>query len=171
MAKTRKRRKRRAGPGPRPKAGASKQRAPVEPAVRRSARDERPQAPWGSFPLTELTVLVGLVLLVVGFTSESFSGTVMVIVGITLGALGGLELAVREHFAGYRSHSGLLALASAVFTAGVLTALSVVIFGSVIPAIPVAVGAVAFAPAFMALRKAFRRASGGLSYRIGRLSG
>jgi CHASE2 domain-containing sensor protein len=171
MAKSRKRRKRRAGPGPRPKAGASKQRAPVEPAVRRTARDERPRAPWGSFPLTELTVLVGVVMLVIGFTSQSFAGTVMIVIGITLGALGGLELAIREHFAGYRSHSGLLALACAVLTAGVLTALAVAVFGSVIPAIPVAAGAVAFLPAFVALRKAFRRASGGLSFRIGRLKG
>jgi CHASE2 domain-containing sensor protein len=171
VAKSRKRRRRRAGPGPRPKAGERKQRAAVEPASRRTARDERPQAPWGSFPLTELTILVGIVILVIGFTSQSFSGTVMVAVGITLAALGGLELAVREHFTGYRSHSALLALACAVVTAGLLTAVALFAFGSVIPAIPVAAGAIAFGPALLAMRRAFRRASGGLSYRIGRLSG
>jgi CHASE2 domain-containing sensor protein len=162
MAKSRKRRKRRA-PRPRP--------AAVEPAARRTARDERPQAPWGSFPLTELTILVGLVLLVAGFVSGGVSGTLMIAVGIALAALGGLELAVREHFAGYRSHSGLLALAIAVATAAAVSGLAVLAFGSVLPVIPVAVGAVAFVPALIAMRNAFRRASGGLSFRIGRLRG
>ena len=169
MAKSRKRRKRRGGPrAPQP---APKPRAPVEPAARRTARDERPQAPWGSFPLTELTILVGLIMLIVGFASGSVRGTVMIAIGITLAALGGLELAVREHFAGYRSHSGLLALACAVLTGAVLGALAVLVFGSVIAVIPVAAAAIAFVPALIALRGAFRRASGGLTYRIGRLRG
>ncbi len=143
----------------------------MEPAVRRTARDERPQAPWGSFPLTELTVLVGLIMLIAGFASGGVGGTLMIAVGITLAALGGLELAIREHFAGYRSHSGLLALACAVITGGLLSVLVDLLFGSVIPLIPVAAGVVAFVPAFIALRNAFRRASGGLSFRIGRLRG
>jgi hypothetical protein len=166
MAKSRKRRKRRAPP-----VSAPKPRKAVEPAARRTARDERPQALWGSFPLTELTVLIGLVMLVAGFISGSFAGTLMIAVGITLAALGGLELAIREHFAGYRSHSGLLALACAVFTAAVVTALAVLVSGSVIPVIPVAAGVIAFVPALIAMRSAFRRASGGLSFRIGRLRG
>jgi hypothetical protein len=45
------------------------------------------------------------------------------------------------------------------------------VFGEVIPAVAVAAGAVAAVPAFIAARNAFRRASGGLSYRIGRLGG
>jgi hypothetical protein len=131
MAK--KRRKRRsAGPGPRPKAGQRKQRAAVEPAERRTARDERPQGPWGSFPLTELTILVGLVLLVLGFVRSDAQGTVLIGVGISIAGLGGLELAVREHFAGYRSHSALLAFACAVFAGGALVVLALLAFGSVI---------------------------------------
>jgi hypothetical protein len=170
MAK--KRRKRRSsGPGPRPKAGERKQRAAVDPAVRRTARDERPQGPWGSFPLTELTILVGLVLLVIGFVRGDSSGTLLIAAGITIAALGGLELAVREHFAGYRSHSALLALSCAFFAAAALVALVVLVFGSVIPAIAIAAAAIAFVPAFLAFRRAFRRASGGFSYRIGRLRG
>jgi CHASE2 domain-containing sensor protein len=170
MAKSRKRRKRRA-PGPRPGASEPAARTGAEPAARRTARDERPQAPWGSFPLTELTILVGLVLLVAGFVSGGVSGTLMIAVGIALAALGGLELAVREHFAGYRSHSSVLALAIAVATAAAVSGLAVLAFGSVLPVIPVAVGAVAFVPALIAMRNAFRRASGGLSFRIGRLRG
>jgi hypothetical protein len=170
MAK--KRRKRRSsGPGPRPKAGERKQRAAVDSAARRTARDARPQGPWGSFPLTELTILVGLVLLVAGFVRRDSMGTLLIAAGITIAALGGLELAVREHFAGYRSHSALLALSCAFFAGAALVALAVLVFGSVIPAIAIAAAAIAFVPAFLAFRRAFRRASGGFSYRIGRLRG
>ena len=169
MAKSKKRRKRRTGPGPR--AAQPKPREPVEPAARRTARDERPQAPWGSFPLTELTILVGLVLLVLGFVSRSPRGIVLIAVGIALGAIGGLELAIREHFAGYRSHSALLALTCAVLSAGLAFVIGIVAFGSVVALIPVAIGAVVWVPAFFVMRNAFRRASGGLSFRLGRLRG
>lgn len=139
--------------------------------MRRTARDQRPEAPWGSFPITELTILVGLIMLIAGFAIGTAEGTLMVAVGIALGALGGLELAIREHFAGYRSHSALLALACAVLAAGLAFTLGVLAFGSVIALIPVALGVIVFVPALLALRKAFRRASGGLSFRIGRLRG
>ena len=36
-------------------------------------------------------------------------GDVRFIAGLALASLGGLELAVREHLAGYRSHSSLIA--------------------------------------------------------------
>jgi hypothetical protein len=171
MAKSRKRRKRRAARGPGPKPAPPKPRAPVEPAPRRTARDERPQAPWGSFPLTELAILVGLIMLVVGFLSGGFGGTLAIAVGISLAAIGGLELAIREHFSGYRSHSTLLAGACAVATAGAVTGIAVLAFGSVIPLIPVVAGALAFVPALLTMRSAFQRASGGLSYRIGSFRG
>ena len=46
--------------------------AAVERQSREAERaDERPPAPWGSFPLAELTVLAGLVLLAIGFFSGS----------------------------------------------------------------------------------------------------
>jgi hypothetical protein len=170
MAKSRKRRKRRRPPPPQP--AAPKPHGSVEPtASRRTAPDERPDGPWGSFPVTELTVLVGLIMLIIGFASATPEGTLIAAVGIALAALGGLELAIREHFAGYRSHSALLALACAVLIAGLAFTLGVLAFGSVVAVIPVALGAIVFVPALLALRKAFRRASGGLSFRIGRLRG
>lgn len=167
MAKTRKRRKRRRA---RPQAPRL-ERKPVEAAARRTARDERPQPPWGSFPLTELTILIGLVMLIAGFAIRSTRGTLMIAVGIGLAALGGLELAVREHFAGYRSHSGLLALACGVCAAAAVGAVVSLLAGSIVAVIPVAVGVVVFIPALVVFRNAFRRASGGLSFRIGRLHG
>jgi hypothetical protein len=163
----RRRKRRRSGSSPAP----PKPRAAVEPAARRTARDERPQAPWGSFPLTELTILIGLVLLVAGFASGTRRGTLMIGVGIALAALGGLELAIREHLAGYRSHSALLALACAMLAGALIGGLAALAFGPVVVAVPVAAGALVFLPAFLALRKAFRRASGGYTFRIGRLRG
>lgn len=169
MAKSRKRRKRRPRSGTPP--APPKARKPVEAPARRVARDERPEAPWGSFPLTELAIFVGLIMLVVGFFSGGFGGILAIAVGLTLAAIGGLELAVREHFSGYRSHSTLLAGACAIATAGAVTGIAVLAFGSVIPLIPVLAGAAAFVPAFLTMRGAFQRVSGGLSYRFGRLWG
>ena len=128
--------------------------APATAPGRRAARGERPQAPWHPFPLVELCVLLGLVLLVWGFfTADAASGRVLLVCGMVLASLGGLETALREHFTGYRSHALLLAALPAVLTAGVL-------FFARAPwiAIPVA-GAIVLVAAFAALRRAFRRRS------------
>jgi hypothetical protein len=130
---------------------------------KRDQADERPPAPWGSFPLAELTVLAGIILLIVGFISGSPTALGL---GIVLGAIGGLEVSIREHFAGYRSHSTLLAGTVFVVVTGGLLYLS-----GLVLAICLAVGAIAFVAAFLALRAAFRRASGGLSYKVGGLRG
>jgi lysylphosphatidylglycerol synthetase-like protein (DUF2156 family) len=87
-------------------------------------------------------------------------------VGVALAGLGGMEVAVREHFAGYRSHTTLLAGTVFVFTVGGLYYLA-----NQILALALAVGAVAFAIAFYLARRAFQRASGGLSFRVGGMRG
>jgi hypothetical protein len=87
-------------------------------------------------------------------------------VGLALGSLAGLELSVREHFSGYRSHTSLLAGAAFVFTVALLYYAA-----GLILLICLIAGAAAFAATFLALRQAFRRATGGLSYRIGGLGG
>ena len=65
----RKRRKRR--PPPRPEPAGEPERAEAEPQPARPSRssrlDDAPPAPWGNFPLIELSVLLGLVFLVAGF--------------------------------------------------------------------------------------------------------
>src|SRR6202008_4810411 len=80
--------------------------------------DERPPAPWGSFPLAELTVLAGIVALVVGLVSANPTA---IGVGVVLAGLG---VSVREHFAGYRSHTTLLAGTVFVLVTGLLFYLS-----------------------------------------------
>lgn len=132
-------------------------------SARRKAEEERPPAPWGAFPLAELTVLAGIVLLVVGFAGGS---TRALVLGLALGALGGLEVSVREHFAGYRSHTTLLAGVTFALVAGGLLYLA-----RLIVAVGLAGGAVAFLVAFFLLRRAFRRASGGYSVKVGRFRG
>jgi lysylphosphatidylglycerol synthetase-like protein (DUF2156 family) len=129
----------------------------------RARTEERPPAPWGNFPLAELTVLAGIVTLAIG----AIGGHPTAIgVGVVLAGLGGLEVSVREHFAGYRSHTSLLAgLVFVVVTGGLFY------LGGLILAICLAVGAVAFIVAFLALRRAFQRASGGLSFKVGRFGG
>jgi hypothetical protein len=122
--------------------------------------DERPKAPWHPFPLVELCVLVGLILIVLGFLDiDSDRGRLLLVFGMVLASLGGLDTALREHFNGFRSHSTLLAGLPALLAAGAL-------FFARAPWIAVVgAGALVFAAAFLLLRNAFRRRSGGLSFR------
>ena len=122
--------------------------------------DDRPPAPWGSFPLAELTILAGIVALAIGVFG---GGPTAIGIGVVLACLGGLEVAVREHLAGYRSHTTLLA----GFVFVLVVALLFYAAGQLL-AVALAVGAVAFVASFIGLRRVFQRASGGLSFRVGR---
>ena len=126
--------------------------APARPAAaRRRAAAERPRAPWHPFPLVELSVLIGLVLLVWGlFRFDDDGGRVMLVCGMALASLGGLDTALREHFSGFASHALLLAALPAVLIAGALF-----FAGAPWIAIPLA-GAVVFGAAFAGLRRGFR---------------
>src|SRR4051794_8618460 len=134
-------------------------------APRRGAKREAPPAPWGSFPLTELVVLVALIFGVIGFIRfNTHSGKVMVAAAMCLGSLGGLEVSIREHFAGYRSHTTLLAASCGV---GSMILISVIAgkAGLAVLAVVVGAGVLVFVLSFYGFRQVFVRRSGGLGFR------
>ena len=85
----------------------------------------------------------------------------MVAVGLGIASLAGLELAVREHFAAYRSHTLILSSAIGVPVFGALF-----IATKLNPAVCVAAGMLAFGGAAYLFASAFRRRSGGALYRL-----
>ena len=159
---SRKRRKRR--PSRRPAADAAAA-SPADAGASRSARtasrrraatgDERPPAPWGNVPLVELAVLIGIVLLVAGFIVHGSRGTAMVAAGLALCSIAGLELSIREHFGGYRSHTFLLSGAVAVAVLAGLALLT-----SLWLPLALAIAGGAFAATAVMLTRAFQRRSG-----------
>jgi hypothetical protein len=144
--------------------------AAAERAARRRRRtgktsfEDRPPAPWGSFPLVEIVVLIALVLLVGSFLVDSSRRGPMLLGGLALGSLAGLELSIREHFGGFRSHSALLAgaVAAAAIT---LTYFVTKGGGAAIAVVPVVVGGIVFMAAFWLFRQAFARRTGGVGFR------
>jgi hypothetical protein len=154
------------------KRAAASTRAERDAARRQRASDPRaaaasrrpsgavPPAPWGSFPLSELVILVGILLIVWGALSGR-DGEERLVAGLAVASLGGGELALREHLAGYRSHSALLA-GVAAFVAVTVVALGL---GPVKLWLLVVLGAAVFAGAFYAVRELFKRRSGGLGFR------
>ena len=125
----------------------------------RTSIDDRPPAPWGSFPLVELVVLLALILIVAGFIVRGERGGTMIIGGFALGSLAGTELSVREHFGGFRSHTTLLA-AVAGFLAGAL-AYVITKDRTITPAVAIVV----FMGSFWFFRQAFMRRTGGAAFR------
>ena len=143
------RRERAATPAPRPR-----------PRPGRPSSGERPPAPWGNFPLSELVILLGIVLILWGAARGS-GGEETLAAGLVIASLGGGELALREHMAGYRSHSSLLA-GVAAFVSVTVVALGL---GPVKVWVLVVLGAAVFAATFYAMRELFKRRSGGLGFR------
>jgi lysylphosphatidylglycerol synthetase-like protein (DUF2156 family) len=108
-------------------------------------------------------ILAGIISLAIGVFGGSPTAIAL---GVALAGLGGMEVAIREHLAGYRSHTTLLA----GFAFVLVTALVFYAVGTIL-AVALAIGAVAFAITFYLARRAFQRASGGLSYRVGGMRG
>jgi hypothetical protein len=134
---------------------------PGRAARQRAEGPKRPTAPWGSFPLTEIVILIALVMLIAGFVVTPPRGFYLLATGLVLGSLAGLELGIREHYSGYRSHSLLLAGAIAVpVLAGLL------IWKPIPPVAGLAVAGLIFAAFAWLFAQAFRRRSGGDLYRF-----
>jgi hypothetical protein len=137
----------------------------AQPARRRGRPtiDERPPAPWGKFPLVELVVLLALILFPLSFVVGGARGKIMLTAALAFGSLAGLELSIREHFAGYRSHTTLLAGVAAFVAMAILYVLAGK--SDLTRALLIPVGGVVFLCAFWLFREAFKRRSGGLGFR------
>ena len=132
----------------------------AEPAPPRTPRldEEPPNGPWGGFPLTELTVLAGLILLVLGLITGSM---IQLVTGLLLGSAGGLELSIREHFTGYRSHTTLLSGVAFVVSTGIAYFLVGLLLWQAL-----VIGLLLMGLAFWQLQRVVRNATGGLRYRL-----
>jgi len=107
-------------------------------------------------PLVELVVLAGIVLLVAGFIVGGSNGALMIATGAVLCSIAGLELSIREHFGGYRSHTFLLSGAVGVAILAGLAFLAPSVW------LPIALGiaVAAFAATALMLTRVFQRRSG-----------
>jgi hypothetical protein len=134
--------------------------APVAPpttAARRSRRDEAPQAPWGNFPLVELCALAAIVLGVWGLLRHN---GVLLTGAAVLGSVAGLEVAIREHLAGHRSHTLVL-----TGTATVATLALLLLFGASRTAV-LTLAPVVLLAGLVGFRQLFKRRSGGAGMRV-----
>jgi hypothetical protein len=94
------RRKRRSSPPRRGSGGGIADLGPV---------GERPPAPWHPFPLSELLILIGAIGAIVWLVRRG-SGTPLLIAGLAAVAIGTVEVTLREHLSGYRSHTIVLSV-------------------------------------------------------------
>ena len=117
-----------------------------------------PRAPWGRFPLSELLVLLAVISAAYGVVSwGSVRGPWAFGAAMTLGCLAGLEVSIREHLAGYRPHSTVLAS-----TAALLVGSATFLIG-VPAAIDLGLALMVFIAASLGLTRAYQRHRRGAS--------
>jgi hypothetical protein len=129
-------------------------------ATYKARREDAPQPAWAPFPLTELSILLSIILIGGGFLfATGDRRAVMLAGGFGLVTLAAGELSVREHYAGYRSHTSLLA--------GICAILAALPFwlAPIPQQVVLVVGVVVYVLAFVGFRRAFMRRSGGVGFR------
>jgi hypothetical protein len=90
------------------------------------ATGDRPQAPWHPLPLSELLILAGSIGAVIAWLRGIESSGALLGAGIGAVVLGTIEVTLREHLGGFRSHTLMLSVLPAIVfhTAGVLLVLA-----------------------------------------------
>lgn len=127
----------------------------AEPSYR--ATHDRPEGIFGNFPISEMAIAAGVIVVILGFTAgPNGDGQTRVLGGIALCAVGVFEVTYREHFKGYRSHTALLAGVPAAIVHGIALLLapkgSIAIYVVLVPDV------IVFAIAFQVLRGVYKRA-------------
>jgi len=148
---------------PPPRATTTSDEPPLTTAARRSRRDRldaAPKPPWGSFPLIELCALAAIVLFVWGILKGGHGGATLILGAMLLGSVAGLEVAIREHFGGYRSHTLVL---SGVLAFAILALLYVTGASRTALIAGAAAGILIGLPLF---RQLFKKRSGGVGMRV-----
>ncbi|MEI7692156.1 MAG: hypothetical protein WCJ50_06485 [Actinomycetes bacterium] len=136
------------------------ERVKPDPAARRRARlDEAPKPPWAPVPLTELCIFVGIIVIAVALLGGTPRG-LLIGFGLALIVIATLELCLREHLAGYRSHSVLIAACSAV-----ILVLPLILLTALPKSLLLAAAALLFGVLWWLLRNLFRSRSGGMAWR------
>jgi hypothetical protein len=144
-------------PAPPPPPAVTAPAAPSTTAARRSRRDNAPKPPWGSFPLVELCALSAIALAVWGIFTHN---GVLLTGAAFLGSVAGLEVALREHLGGHRSHTLVLTGTVTVATLALLLLLGVT------RAAVFVIAPVMLVAGFVGFRQLFKRRSGGVGMRV-----
>jgi hypothetical protein len=129
-------------------------------AAAQRSRRERPQAPWHPLPLSELLILVGAIGTVVGLQRGLSHGGAPLLAGLAAVVVGTVEVTLREHLSGFRSHAVLLSLLAAIVlhTAVVLIVAAFTRTPRALNVALLALDAAVFAAVFKLLRARFRDA-------------
>ena len=150
----------------RPRAARPATTAAVRSSRRRSVGEglkdlvpvgQRPPPPWHPLPLSELLILFGAIGTVVGFSRGISNGGAALFVGLAAVVIGTVEVMLREHLSGYRSHTLILAALPVI----VLDALIVLLIGTFTTTLKLALVAIdvpLFALLFKLLRARFQGA-------------
>ena len=75
---------------------------------------DRPQAPWHPLPLSELLIFVGAIGTVVAWLRGIQSNGALLGAGIGAVVIGTIEVTLREHLGGFRSHTLMLSMIPAI---------------------------------------------------------
>lgn len=125
---------------------------------RRARRPPPPPGPWGSFPITEITIAVGIVIVVVALVGGATPRSPRFVAGALVCAAGVVELMVREHMSGYRSHTLLLSFLPVVAVQGLI---AVAHPAPAVQAAFIAVDFVLFAVSFQIWQRIYKRVKQG----------
>ena len=114
------------------------ERPPARPRPSRfEVRDgvARPQPIWSPFPLTEVGMAAGIAIFGTGLLSDGRRATWLLTIAVLMLVVVVGELCLRDHFAGFRSHTLLLS----VLPVAILNGLAVAVFGDAVRGPPVLV--------------------------------